>query len=534
VSFGDRHQSVPLRSFTSAVSTALLLACIGAHAATAPKAAPHKTPGGGSKSGASGTPAPGSREEQIKVPLFGSVSVYRPDPIEKTRGVILFVSGDGGWNKGVVDMARRTAGKAIVVGLSMPQWQKMAEASPAKCWYPAGELETIAQSVEKQYRLPVYLRPILVGYSSGATVIYGALAQGPAETFAGGVSLGFCPDLEVARPFCGRGDWKPTYEPKKHMGWLPERADLATRAEGTPRWTALQGDVDQVCDPVATKKFVDDIPAAKLVWLPKVGHGFSVPRNWAADYDAAIEALLQKTSAFEAAPAIEPAPAGASAAHAVAPAEIEARLSALGLPLEILWPEVTGDSPVKNAVIFVSGDGGWAELDREVSERLVHEGIAVIGWNTLRYFWVAKPPEKFRSDLERVIAALPADMRVFAGGYSFGAEVVPVVSALKTPPLLKLAGLVLVGPGEYATFEVSPLDWIRTDTNPTSFPVAKALGGEGAIPALCLESQDGEDSGCPKTPVAGVTRLEMAGGHHFSGDYGSIAEKIAVFVNRTP
>lgn len=44
-------------------------------------------------------------ERQIRVPLVSKATVYvsaRP-----TTNVVLFISGDGGWNKGVVDMARR-------------------------------------------------------------------------------------------------------------------------------------------------------------------------------------------------------------------------------------------------------------------------------------------------------------------------------------------------------------------------------------------------------------------------------------------
>src|SRR5262249_59534618 len=134
----------------------------------------------------------GGREEQVPGRLLGKLPVYRPDPVVKARGLVLLVSGDGGWKLGVVGMARRIAGSAVVVGIPMTTWRKMAELHPDSCWYPAGELESIAQAVEKTYRFPRYLPPVLVGYSSGATVVYGALAQAPAGSFPGPPSLGFC------------------------------------------------------------------------------------------------------------------------------------------------------------------------------------------------------------------------------------------------------------------------------------------------------------------------------------------------------
>ncbi len=472
------------------------------------------------------TPAPaGTAEQKIRVPLFGEVSVYRPEPIERARGVILFVSGDGGWNLGVVDMARRSSPHAIVVGLSMRAWQKAAEASPGRCWYPAGELESVAQAVEKTFHLPRYVPPILVGYSSGATVVYGALAQAPEGTFAGAVSLGFCPDLEVARPFCGRGSFKPSYDAKKHLSLLPARPDLPARPGGRPSWTALQGDIDQVCDPPATRRFVEQIPAAKIVWLEKVGHGFSVPRRWGAEYDAAVESLLDRAGPWSEPPR--------RAAASPPPEEIGRRLDALGLPLEVEWPQGS-----REALVFVSGDGGWAELDREVAAALVARGIAVIGWNSLRYFWSAKPPETFRADLARVVEAIPEDVKVFAGGYSFGAEVLPAAFATRAAelpaPLARIGALVLLAPGPFATFEVSPLDWIRTSDAPSPYPVRAPLEAGIGRPVLCVEPSSEDESGCPARPGAGVTREAVPGGHHFGGDFAALAGRILEFVRSQP
>lgn len=446
---------------------------------------------------------PSTKEETVQLPGFSNVHVYRPDPLDRARGVVLFISGDGGWNSGVIDMARRMAPQALVAGLSMPAWQKSAEKQRDRCWYPAGELEVAAQALEKHYALPRYVPPILVGYSSGATVVYGALAQAPTTTFAGGVSLGFCPDLEVARPFCGEKDWKPSYDAKKRKGWLPERRDLA------PPWHVLQGATDQVCSPSGTADFVQAIPTAHLAWLDKVGHGFGVPSRWGAAFDGAVAALLEPQGLF-----VPPAVASTS------------RFDGLGLPLQVTWPD-----HARQAVIFVSGDGGWADLDRTVARELAADGIAVIGWNTLRYFWSAKTPERFRADLARVLEEVPADVSVAAGGFSFGAEVVPAALAAgpRTGALARVSALVLLAPGMHASFEVSPLDWIGggADSGPS---VPDALARLQPLPVLCMDGSEEDASGCHGAKVPSVQHVGLPGGHHFGGDFHAVATRIVQFL----
>lgn len=471
----------------------------------------------------SGHPAPGTVEETRKLPGFGDVTIYRPSELGSARGVVLFISGDGGWNLGVVDMARRLAPHAIVAGLSMPAWQKRAEKNPASCWYPAGDLEVAAQALEKSYALPRYVRPILVGYSSGATVVYGALAQGPPTTFRGAVSLGFCPDLEVRRPFCGSTGWTPRWDAVKHQSWLQEYDRMAAREGGGVKWIALQGLIDQVCAPPDTVAFVSKVPNSKVVSLEKVGHGFSVPARWGAAFDTSVAELYETGSVLDPAPRIV-----RQDERFRSPDEIAVKLEALDLPLEVVWPK-----EASAVVIFVSGDGGWAELDESVAQGLAAKGIAVIGWNTLRYFWLEKTPETFTADLQRLLAALPAGLPVFAGGYSFGAETVPVVVARASPgsPLRGLSGLVLLAPGPYAAFEVSPLDWFRSDSPPTSHPVTKALASMPDIPAICLEPAGDDDSGCKIEPRPKFVHVAMSGGHHFDRDYDGLASRIAAFVS---
>ena len=459
-------------------------------------------------------------EETKSLPGFGPVTVYRPRDLAHARGVVLFVSGDGGWKLGVVDMARRLDDRAIVAGLSMPAWQKRAETHPGSCWYPSGDLEVAAQALEKMYRLPRYVRPILIGYSSGATVVYGALAQAPPTTFRGAVSLGFCPDLEVKRPFCGTKSWKPGWNEKKKQSWLPEDPSMTEPEGGGTRWIALQGMIDQVCAPPETVAFVDKVPHSKVVSLEKVGHGFSVPARWGVAFDKSVAEMLESRSI------LEPIPQTLHRAEADgSPDALTAALEALDLPLEVTWP-----AGARSAVIFVSGDGGWADLDQSVAKGLASRGIAVVGWNTLRYFWLGKTPGAFGADLARVVNALPRDTAVFAGGYSFGAETVPVVVADGSDPALaRIAGLTLLAPGPYAAFEVSPLDWIRTSSQPTPHPVGRAIE-HARRPVLCLTPENDPDSGCPSGGIPGYTRSAVPGGHHFGSDYDELASRIASFV----
>jgi type IV secretory pathway VirJ component len=290
--------------------------------------------------------------------------------------------------------------------------------------------------------------------------------------------------------------------------------------------------VDQVCDPAEVGAFTSKIPAARLIPLPSVGHGFSVPRNWGAQYDKAVDSLLPAVPAWDAAAARVPA-SSETAAIVARPddgptqAEVARRLETLDLPLHVDWPE-----GATRALVFVSGDGGWAELDRSVSSLLAGQGVGVVGLDTLRYFWEPKDPATFRGDLARVIDSLPRGLPVYAGGYSFGAEVIPVSIEIPT----HLAGLVLLAPGPWATFEVSPLDWIRTGTTPSDHPVALAIerlgasAGRGGLRVLCVDAGDHPSSGCPAGNPAGVQRLTLPGGHHFSGDYETLAQRILEFL----
>ena len=221
-------------------------------------------------------------EKYINVPVIGQVNAYVPK--QPSHQIVLFLSGDGGWELGVLDMSRRIAPKATVVGLNYVTLRKGT--GDAECWMTSRMLDEIAHAAETELNMPDYVPPILVGYSSGATMVYGAMAQGPAGMFAGGVSLGFCPDLPSNKPACEVGDWKPTFEEKKSTAWLPTTNDIKEE------WYVLHGVQDETCPPAETEKFLEGMAHAHYVPIEGTGHGFGKPQHWGPPFDDAIDALL--------------------------------------------------------------------------------------------------------------------------------------------------------------------------------------------------------------------------------------------------
>jgi type IV secretory pathway VirJ component len=271
-------------------------------------------------------------------------------------------------------------------------------------------------------------------------------------------------------------------------------------------WKILHGTIDQVCSPSEVSSFAAKVPCAHLDMIDKVGHGFSAPSRWGALFDEAVASL----------------PSGMPEEERAA-AESSAAIAALDLPLRVIPAEGAESA----TLVFLSGDGGWADLDQSVAGALAKRGVTTVGWSSLRYFWQSRTPDEVLGAIERIAEAL-SGRPLFVGGYSFGADVVGNLASR----LESLArGVLLIGTEKYATFEVSPLDWVRTSSAATPYPVTPSLE-KTKLPWLCLESESGlSDSGCPDRSSDLQRRSVLPGGHHFSGDYESLADRAIRWIN---
>lgn len=301
--------------------------------------------------------------EVVRVPTFGAVTLYQPTG--PPESVALFLSGDGGWNLGVVAMAERLRREgALVVGIDVRPVLRSLDAEPS-CGYAAGPLEELSRTVQQRLRLPVYLRPVVVGYSSGATLAFAALASAPAET-----------------------------------------------------------------------------------------------------------------------------------------------------------------------AVVLTGDGGWAELDKAVARGLADAGIPVVGWSSLTYYWSPRSPEQAAADLARVLEHYSATWqrdRFMILGYSFGADVAPFLVNRLSPEVQARLSLVLLAPSRAATFEFHVADWFGTRASPGRLVLPELR--RVTAPVLCIAPLDESDSTCRSVELGHVVTAFIGRGHHFGGAYADIVNRILEFTS---
>lgn len=438
--------------------------------------------------------AAGVQESADRFGPFGTLHIYKPPG--QPGHLTLFVSGDGGWNLGVVEMAKSLAElDSMVVGIDITHYITQLDHSSEKCAYSAAHFEELSQYLQKKYTFPQYMLPVLAGYSSGATLVYATLAQSPPNTFAGGIGMGFCPDLKTSKPLCkGSDTLTGTPDARRGFVYAPVPALAA-------KFYVLQGDVDRVCSTPGTKAFLSKIRDAELIEMAKVGHGFSVQKDWMPQLRQAFKKIADSQPTL---------PASARAADVLS-----------DLPLVVL--PATGRS--HTMAVMISGDGGWAGIDRQVAGVLNKEGIGVVGLNSLHYFWEKKDPDIAGKDLVRILdhygKAWGAEEFILIG-YSTGADTLPFM-ATRLPEALKsrVKAIALLGPAEEADFEFHISDWVLSaDGSYKVIPEVQKLKGTNV---LCIYGADETTSACRSLNRSDFNVIEMKGGHHFGGDYEKLA-----------
>src|SRR5258706_184204 len=133
--------------------------------------------------------------------------------------------------------------------------------------------------------------------------------------------------------------------------------------------------------------------------------------------------------------------------------------------LPVIEVPVPAGTTSDTLVVLVSGDGGWAKIDKDISAVLAATGMPVVGLNALQYFWTKRTPETAAADLDSLLTTYLANWRksrVVLVGYSRGADVLPaMVARLPLEMRSKISLLALLGPSPRVQFEFHMTDLLH-------------------------------------------------------------------------
>lgn len=230
----------------------------------------------------------GAPSEVLSHGRFASVRVYRP--AGAVRRVALLLSGDGGWSRDLGAIAYKLSGEGtLTAGIDLPPLFTNLARDPASCVSPYADLADLARYLQDRYHLP-HTPPLLIGHSAGATLAYTSIAQAPAGTFSGALTLSFCVELELQKPLCKAPALRYRPLPSGSVRLLPGTTPAAP-------WTDLHGLEDPICTPLEALGFLAAIRGAHLVPLPHVTHNYGHADRWWPQFSAAEKSITEPQAA---------------------------------------------------------------------------------------------------------------------------------------------------------------------------------------------------------------------------------------------
>jgi type IV secretory pathway VirJ component len=421
-----------------------------------------------------------TRSLMVKQGVLGEIKILAP--LTEPAKFVIFISGQDGLSAGSVSEAEQLVARGAAVALiDLPALEAIfAKRTDDDCYYVFGEFEDLSRIAQRQLGMSDWQWPLLFGTGEGGTLAYLTLAQAPANTAGGAVSLGFTPSFRSARPLC----------------------------PGAPKVSEANG--------VITYQPIDALPAPWSAILA------SPPTDQIKAFANAPGLTTIQTVAGDETTRFE----GAATAFLTMKPPTAGALS--DLPLS----ELPAQGAATKLVILLSGDGGWRDIDKQIGEYLSEHGVAVVGLDSLRYFWSRKDADQIASDLQRIADHYLDKWKLGSlalVGYSFGADVLPMTWPQLEPKTQSQTELIaLLGFEPTFDLEVSVSGWLGVASS-RNIKVQPYLAGLPKSKVLCFYGIDDKQSGdtaCVLPELKGATLVERPGGHHFDGNYEILADEI--------
>lgn len=422
--------------------------------------------------------------------MFGALHMTRPPAA--VGDVVLLLSDHDGWTARQDALASELAShSALVVGIDLPTYMRRLAAIGDACSYPAGHFEELAHWIERHEGITDYRYPLVVGDGSGATFAYAMAAQAPAGTFAGVFTLGWDHDMRLSEAICA--------------------GDAGTATVGDHK----------------TGFRIEPMRAMPTPWLPRP----FAPGARSNGLTHALAGLLRVVTLTL--PALAQASPAADIGDAYADWNTRAKSAQIALPGDIADLPLTTVEPTSadsgRIAVMLTGDGGWAGLDKGVAEALAADGMRVIGFSTLKFFWEKRDPQEATSALERILGFYGErypQARFTVVGYSFGASLVPVlINRLPATLAARIDMGVMISPDPEAVFEIKIGDWFGGAHHEGGVPVMPEIL-KSPTPILCVHGDDEDDSFCREAKAPTLRVQGFPGGHHYDGNYQGLGDLI--------
>lgn len=427
------------------------------------------------------------REENLTI-KGESLRVYHADSPQK--GLVIYIA-DKSQEQATAAYAKKIAALSYYVAIiDNETLLNLPTQAENHCLDLAQKLGEFNAQLQQHFQLDKDTRPILFGIEQSAASVYAALAQTSEHKFHAAVSINFSDKLKAHTPLC---DGEQFLHPDNELLLAPIKR-LPTSFyifQDNNYFPAVASFTDKTANIKLTttsdkKQNTLEEAIQILQWLdPRLGDQIS---SDASDSD---------------------------------------------LPLiEVPVAEVTTNPPnnSESLAVLVTGDGGWAEIDKSLANILAEKGIPTLALDSLSYFWKARTPEQTAQDIEESISIYLQKWnkkRVILIGYSFGADVLPfVANRLTSETQQKISLIALLGMGKTAAFEFRLSSWMNADTNASRLPILPEIEKMQWAKSICVYGEKDDAANCLPTVKFGVNAIKMPGDHHFDERYEDLVEHI--------
>jgi len=404
------------------------------------------------------------------------------------KGLVLFITNKED-SKANEDYAKQFAALSYYVAIIDHEALLNGSANETThCVDIANQLTAINTTLQTRFQIGADQLPILIGMEDASATLYAALAQADKKNFHAAVGINFSPELKPHGALCDQKEFASDNSP------------MLIPVKRLPNSFYIFQDRNK--NNVVDAAFTDKIANVKLTME-----------------DSKEQALAEAIQILQ---WLDPRLAD----------QISSDASDNDLPvIEVPVENATTTSEANDTMaVIITGDGGWAEIDKNIAKILAEKGIPTVALDSLSYFWKARTAEETTQDVETIISQYLEKWnkkKVILVGYSFGADVLPfITNKLGEETKKQLALVALLGMGKTAAFEFRLSSWMNADTDSSRLLILPEIEKMKWANSICIYGLDDEAANCLPTADLGVKVISMTGDHHFDEKYDELVNHI--------